>query len=320
MLHIIQPETKSIIGSDYKGLGNNGTNHADDGKDYDRGNDPREFCLFQALTLLGSAAADLLACLSDESGCTQVEKVSAASGSIETPHPYENEAMYMFEVTVPEADTGKMLLWSFDEFEVDVHNNGTCVDQVYIYTPAGEQGPFCGFDDAFKVGLEDGTANSDHYDYYYEQLLNTHNLGEFGGDNSHGYPLRIGLKTGSHVHNYGFKLSWTLSECPEGYVVGDAGGCEIVYDEIESNRIPSGGLLSCGADSAGPGGRVDGGQQALANTWPWLVRIGITGSSQLNQCGGTILDRESIMTTARCCHAAGNVENMKIYVGEHDQR
>ena len=76
--------------------------------------------------------------------------------------------------------------------------------------------------------------------------------------------------------------------------------------------------MTCGADSQA--GRIDGGQAALANTWPWLVRIGITGSDHLEQCSGTILDRESILTTARCCHAASTVENMKVYVGEHDQR
>ena len=110
-----------------------------------------------------------------------------------------------------------MLVWSYDEFEVDVHNNGTCVDQVFIFSPSGTHGPFCGFDDAFKVGLVDGVADgtnkadSEHYDYYYEQLLNTHNLEGFSGENTHGYPLQIGLITGNHVHNYGFKLSWNLS-------------------------------------------------------------------------------------------------------------
>ena len=68
-----------------------------------------------------------------------------------------------------------------------------------------------------------------------------------------------------------------IQECPVGYVVGDTGNCEVIYEEIESDRIPSGGLLSCGADGGG-GGRIDGGSTVLKNTWPWLVRIGIAGS------------------------------------------
>ena len=47
-----------------------------------------------------------------------------ASGSFETPHPYDNSAMYMFEVTLSESDiaAGKQLHWSFDEFEGFEHS------------------------------------------------------------------------------------------------------------------------------------------------------------------------------------------------------
>ena len=79
-------------------------------------------------------------------------------------------------------------------------------------------GPFCGFDDAFSVGmvpgLPDGTnqADSEHYDYYYEQLLNTHNLGDLAaGGLFFTAPLVVGLKTDRTVHNYGFKLNYDLS-------------------------------------------------------------------------------------------------------------
>ena len=40
----------------------------------------------------------------------------------------------------------------------------------------------------------------------------------------------------------------------------------------------------------------------------------------MDQCSVTILDNETVLTTARCCHAAGDVSKMKVFVGEHDQR
>jgi len=48
-----------------------------------------------------------------------VSTSSDAFGSFETPHPYENTGMYMFEVELSESDiaAGKQLHWSFDEFE-----------------------------------------------------------------------------------------------------------------------------------------------------------------------------------------------------------
>ena len=50
-------------------------------------------------------------------------------------------------------------------------------------------------------------ADSLHYDYYYEELLNSHNLGSLH-QMEHNYPIRVGLKSGEHVHNYGFSFSW----------------------------------------------------------------------------------------------------------------
>ena len=56
--------------------------------------------LFQILALVSSVAgssADLLACLTDQNLCDSVQTITAETGSFETPHPYANNAKYMFE-------------------------------------------------------------------------------------------------------------------------------------------------------------------------------------------------------------------------------
>jgi hypothetical protein len=96
--------------------------------------------------------------------------------------------------------------WQFDEFEVDIRDSSHCHDEVYIFTDTETKGPFCGFDDAFAY------VDSENYDYYYDELLNTHNLGDYARSTEQSYPIRIGIKTGSHVNNFGFKFSWNYTE------------------------------------------------------------------------------------------------------------
>ena len=53
---------------------------------------------------------------------------------------------------MPEDNVGKLFQWRFDEFEVDVANDGTCLDEVYIFTPQKTLGPYCGFDNGmYKI-------------------------------------------------------------------------------------------------------------------------------------------------------------------------
>jgi len=187
-------------------------------------------------TELTGVPAALFACLSDESGCTSVQRSSATSGTLETPHPYANNGMYMFEVDLPDNHSPKEFSWSFGDFEVDVHQNGTCLDEVWIFNQSGASGPYCGFDDAFQVGMVDGLyddteqADSSHYDYYYEELLNSHNLAQLD-QISQDYPIRIGLKSGSHVHNYGFSFSWNFG-CISGFSENEDGTCTLVPDRF----------------------------------------------------------------------------------------
>lgn len=258
------------------------------------------------MALMGSVAGDsaaLQACLDNESLCTSVTRSTDSTGSMSTPHPYDNNALYMFEVTIP--PVGKAVTWQFDEFEVDIHQNGTCLDEVYVFTPDASMGPFCGFDAEFANGLE-----SLQYDYYYEELLNTQNLGDYSGSVIQGYSIQVGLATGGHVKNYGFDFSWEVSEgCSEFYELDDDGNCQLAYADT-NDAIPD--LESCGK-SATPAGRIVGGQTGV--DWPWLVRLAIDGTGTIDQCTGTILDRESILTTARCCHVAGTADKITVHVG-----
>jgi hypothetical protein len=203
-----------------------------------------------------SSPTDLINCLTDASGCTQVVKIDAnggSSGSIETPHEYGKDAMYMFEVAVPTDMTH--IEWSFDEFEVDWSDDDACShDQVYIFdNDNNAMGPFCGFDDAFA---DPGSIN---YDYQYDSHLGNHNLGDAESGNSQNFPLRIGLISDGHVINYGFKISYSsmVIPCDDGYmyveeVCVDANECD---GEGDGNTcdvgqcVNSEGSHQCGCDS-----------------------------------------------------------------------
>ena len=84
----------------------------------------------------------------------------------------------------------------------------------------------------------------------------------------------------------------------------------MVYEDLTSS-LPDGGLNGCG--NSAKTGRIVGGTEA--DNWPWLVRLEIAGSGHFDQCTGTILDRESILTTARCCHSASSASDINVHIG-----
>ena len=101
-------------------------------------------------------------------------------------------------------------------FKVDIDNDGTCLDEVYIFADDATLGPYCGFDTGFFADTNaDGSVTADEsadYDYYYNQLLNTNNLSANAKTGlSVSGPIRIGLKTGATVNNYGFKVMFTIN-------------------------------------------------------------------------------------------------------------
>ena len=92
-----------------------------------------------------------------------------------------------------------------------------------------------------------------------------------------------------------------------------------------SNLIPD--LATCDANNQ----RIVGGTNAVANTWPWIVRLlfqtdaMVTASStSYYACGGSIIDENWILTAAHCCtdDSSGSVVNMKKVImkfGEHQK-
>jgi len=67
--------------------------------------------------------------------------------------------------------------------------------------------------------------------------------------------------------------------------------------------------------------RIVNGIDAEPNSWPWLVSMVINGK---NDCGGSILDENHILTAAHCCLDENNkewpVQSLKIIAGAYDFR
>lgn len=66
-----------------------------------------------------------------------------------------------------------------------------------------------------------------------------------------------------------------------------------------------------------PGGRIISGQNALANSWPWMAQINYLRN---HHCGGSLVSPQWIMTAAHCVDFAKNPSNhpdFQITLGEH---
>jgi len=63
-----------------------------------------------------------------------------------------------------------------------------------------------------------------------------------------------------------------------------------------------------------PSSRIVGGDEAEEHTFPWIISLGQMGT---HSCGGSIVDRKTIVTAAHCIH--GNLEGagLTIVAGEH---
>lgn len=223
---------------------------------------------------------------------------SDGDGSVETPHPYVNNQLYLFRV-----QSSGVLEWSFDEFEIDILDDGSCGDEVWIFKgDRAPEGPFCGFDSAFN------NPDSINYDYYYDNLLDTMPDAIKGAHYSVDNTIIIGLKSKSLVNNWGFKLSFSERECAEGYFWdSDNPTCTIAFEPIV--EYPS-GLVCAGPDCGESGsGRISQGQ--LATEWNYLAQLSHIPSGK--GCTGTILDSETILTAAECC--IGEIADLQVNIG-----
>jgi secreted trypsin-like serine protease len=75
--------------------------------------------------------------------------------------------------------------------------------------------------------------------------------------------------------------------------------------------------LGCGTPAIPPsfGARIINGEEARPNSWPWMVFL--TFNSRFH-CGGSILDKDTILTAAHCVDFITDISNFKIGVGKHD--
>jgi chymotrypsin len=75
--------------------------------------------------------------------------------------------------------------------------------------------------------------------------------------------------------------------------------------------------LGCGTPAIPPsfGARIINGEEARPNSWPWMV---IYTFDSRNWCGGSILDKDTILTAAHCIDFITNVSRLEIVVGKHN--
>jgi secreted trypsin-like serine protease len=76
--------------------------------------------------------------------------------------------------------------------------------------------------------------------------------------------------------------------------------------------------LSCGTPAIPPsfGARIINGEDARPNSWPWMVFL--TVNSEFS-CGGSILDKDTILTAAHCVDYVTAISSLRIGVGLHNR-
>lgn len=82
-------------------------------------------------------------------------------------------------------------------------------------------------------------------------------------------------------------------------------------DFKEGDRLPTD--LVC-EDDRPTHDRIVGGQEAVKNSWPWMVQLQYMGHTS---CGGTIIGDNVILTAAHCCAAYQDHQKISALVGQH---
>jgi secreted trypsin-like serine protease len=63
-------------------------------------------------------------------------------------------------------------------------------------------------------------------------------------------------------------------------------------------------------------GRIVGGVEAKAHSWPWQIVLLVNGQFQ---CGGSIINENYVMTAAHCCAITSNPASFTVRVGAHNR-
>uniref|UniRef100_A0A671K172 pancreatic elastase II n=1 Tax=Sinocyclocheilus anshuiensis TaxID=1608454 RepID=A0A671K172_9TELE len=77
------------------------------------------------------------------------------------------------------------------------------------------------------------------------------------------------------------------------------------------------GAYGCGQPTYKPvASRVVGGTDVKPNSWPWQVSLQYqSGSSFYHTCGGTLIDKQWVLTAAHCI---GSSRTYRVYLGKHN--
>lgn len=176
------------------------------------------------------------------------------------------------------------------------------MDEVYIFADDATLGPYCGFDNGFFADTNaDGTVTADEsadYDYYYNQLLNTNNLSENAKTGlSVSGPIRIGLKTGATVNNYGFKVMFTINDI--------ADPCRAITAAASST--PPAQYSGCSVISS-----VDFPRSTFLTPMNAVCRGGCTGDSGTCPVYDNIFSAGTTVTTCASCTASDLKERRQL--------
>ncbi|KAI3385121.1 hypothetical protein SNEBB_002580 [Seison nebaliae] len=109
-------------------------------------------------------------------------------------------------------------------------------------------------------------------------------------------------------------------ECLPGFT-GER--CETVLKPVKTTKKPSVKLGNCGQQkikNRATIGRIVGGNEARAHSWPWQAWIkGQVSSYSYYQCGGSLINKYWIVTAAHCFGAKIPLRRYSVTLGVHDK-